>query len=178
MRLGILLTPGFLEAEAALTMEVARLLGWERFTLARGRTALEGSAGAVWTPKYTFAARPELDVLVIPGGPSMSRLGRDAEHQDWLNEAWSGLRAVFCGANGALFLLEAGHVSGRVAAHPITREALDGTALQRCDEPYHWQGKICTTQGYFALASAVLDWAGFAEEARAHLGLGDSGPRR
>lgn len=172
MRTGVLLTPGFLEAEAALALEVARLLGWERFTVARGRTALEGSAGAVWTPRYTFAARPELDVLVIPGGSQMSKLGRDAEHQDWLAEAWGGLRAIFAGANGALFLWEAGQVSGQVASHPIAEEALARTPLAHCNEPYHWQGKVCTTKGYLALAEAVLDWAGFAEEARVHLGLG------
>lgn len=171
MRLGVLLTPGFLEAEAALAMEAARLLGWERFTVARGRTALEGSAGAVWTPKYTFVARPELDVLVIPGGPNMRKLGRDLEHQDWLNEVWGSLRAVFTGANGALLLWEAGHVSGQVAAHPITEETLAGTSLERSQAPYHWQGKVCTTQGYLALVKAMLDWAGLAEEARAHLGL-------
>jgi putative intracellular protease/amidase len=170
--MGVLLTPGFLEVEAALVLEVARLLGWERFTLARGRTALEGSAGVVWTPKYTFAARPEPDVLVIPGGPQMSKLGRDAEHQDWLGEVWEGLRAIFTGANGVLFLWEAGQVSGKVAAHPVAKEALAGTPLEHCQEPYHWQGKVCTTQGYLALAGAVLDWAGFAEEVRAHLGLG------
>jgi len=172
MRMGVLLTPGFLEAEAALVMETARLLGWERFAIARGRTALEGSAGAVWTPRYSFVARPELEVLVIPGGPNMRKLGRDAEHQDWLNEIWGDLRAVFVGVNGVLFLLEAGHLSGRVAAHPITEEGLVGTTLERTREPYQWQGKVCTTQGYLALSGAVLDWAGFAEEARAHLGLG------
>ncbi len=171
MRLAVLLTPGFLEAEAAWVMEVARLLGWERFTIARGRTALEGSAGAVWTPKYTFAARPEPDVLAIPGGPNMSKLGRDAEHRDWLNETWGRLRAVFAGANGALFLLEAGQLSGQVAAHPVAAEALAGTALRRVREGRCWQGKVCTTQGYLELARAVLDWAGFAEEARSHLGL-------
>lgn len=171
MRLGVLLTPGFLEAEAALAMETARLLGWERFTVARGRTALEGSAGAVWTPKYTFAARPELEVLVIPGGPNMRKLGRDVEHQDWLGETWDSLRAVFAGANGLLYLWEAGQVSGRVAAHPISKTALAETALEYSQENYCWQGKVCTTRGYLALVEALLDWAGFAEEARAHLGL-------
>jgi len=171
MRMGVLLTPGFLEAEAALVMEVARLLGWERFSIARGRTALEGSAGAVWTPKYTFAARPELDLLVIPGGPQMRKLGRDSEHQHWLGEVWNSLRAVFTGANAALFLWEAGYVSGQVAAHPIAQEALAGTALERSQGPFHWQDRVCTTQGYLALAGAVLDWAGSSEKARGHLGL-------
>ncbi|WP_027883594.1 DJ-1/PfpI family protein [Meiothermus rufus] len=171
MRLGILLTPGFLEAEAALVMEAARLLGWERFTIARGRTALEGSAGAVWTPKYTFAARPGLDVLVIPGGSQMRKLGRDDAYQDWLEEVWESLRAVFAGANGALFLLEAGRLSGSAAAHPVAAEALAGTPLKRVEEGWHWQGKLCTTQGYLELVQALLDWAGFAQEARAHLGL-------
>lgn len=171
MRLGVLLTPGFLETEAALTLEVGRLLGWERFTVARGRTALEGSAGAVWTPKYTFAARPEVDVLVIPGGPQMTKLGRDLQHQDWLGEIWDGLRAAFTGANGVLLLLEAGFVSGRVSVHPIAREALEGLALEFLEQPAHWRGKVCTTRGYLELGRAVLDWAGFSEEARAHLGL-------
>lgn len=171
MRLGVLLTPGFLEAEAALVLEIARLLEMERFTVARGRTALEGSAGAVWTPKYTFAARPELDALVIPGGPQMSKLGRDGEHQDWLGEVWGGLRASFTGANGVLMLLEAGLVSGKVSAHPVAREALEGSALELTDEPAHWRGKVCTTRGYLELGRAMLDWAGFSDEARAHLGL-------
>lgn len=171
MRVGILLTPSFLETEAALTAEVARLLGWESFTIARGRTALEGVAGAVWTPKYTFAARPEMDLLVVPGGAQMSKLGRDEQHQAWLGEHWEALRAVFCGANAALFMLESGHLSGKVAAHPGAREALAQTALKVVAEAAHWEGKVCTTRGYLDLARALLDYAGFADEPKRHLGL-------
>jgi len=152
-------------------MEVGRLLGWECFTTARGRTSLEGAAGSVWTPKYTFSARPELEVLVIPGGPQMSKLGRDELYRDWIHEVWDGLRAVFAGANGALFLLECGLVSGAVSAHPVAREALSGTTLKHLNEPLHWQGKVCTSRGYLDLARAILDWAGFSEEVGAHLGL-------
>ncbi|RMH56855.1 MAG: thiamine biosynthesis protein ThiJ [Deinococcus-Thermus bacterium] len=172
MRMGVLLTPGFLEAEAALALEVGRLLGWERFTLARGRTSLEGSAGAVWTPRYTFAARPQLDVLVVPGGGNMRKLGRDAAHQAWLAEVWEGLRAALGGANAALFWLEAGYLSSRPAAHPAAHAALRAAALEPVASPYLWQGKLCTTQGYLTLVEALLDWAGFSEEARGHLGLG------
>lgn len=171
VKLAVLLSPGFLEAEAALTLEAARLLGWESFTVARGRTSLEGAAGAVWTPRFTFVARPEPDVLVVPGGVSMSKLGRDEQHQDWLAEVWERQKAVFCGANGALFLLEAGRVSGRVAVHPVAREALAGTALTLAEGPTHWSGKVCTTRGYADLARALLDWAGFADDAKQHLGL-------
>ena len=166
-----MLTPGFLEAEAALALEAARLLGWEGFTLARGRTGLEGAAGSVWTPKYTFAARPQMDVLLIPGGSQMSKLGRDEQHQEWLGEIWEALRAVFCGANAPRFLLEAGYISGQVAAHPNAQEALSQTTLELTPQALHWQGKVCTTGGYLDLARALLDYAGFADEAKRHLGL-------
>ncbi|RDI96496.1 thiamine biosynthesis protein ThiJ [Meiothermus sp. QL-1] len=171
MRMGVLLTPGFLEAEAALALEVARLLQWEGFTLARSRASLEGNAGAVWTPKYTLAARPGLELLVIPGGSQMRRLGREAEHRAWLEEVWEGLQAVWTGANGALFLLEAGHLSGKAAAHPLAHEALRAAHLEPVAAPYHWQGKLCTTQGYLALLQALLDWANPAASIWTHLGL-------
>lgn len=171
MRMGILLTPGYLEAEAALVLEVARLLKIESFTLARGRTALEGSGGAVWTPKYTFAARPEMDVLVIPGGPQMSKLGNDPQHQDWLQEVWPGLRAVFLGANAGLFLLEQGELRGPVAGHTVVHEALREKGIQIEAKPWVWNGKVCSTSGYLDVARAVLEWIGFADDAKQHLGL-------
>ncbi len=171
MRLGVLLSPGFLEAEAALVLEASRLLGWEAFTVARGRTSLEGAAGSVWTPKYTFVARPQMDALVIPGGVSMSKLGRDEQHQDWLSENWESLRAVFCGANAALFLLEAGRLSGQVVSHSVADEAIAATTLSKTSGAFHWNGKVCTTGGYLHLLGAVLEWAGFSDEAKRHLGL-------
>lgn len=171
MKVGILLSPGFLEAESALAMEVCRLLGWEVFTVARGRTSLEGAAGSAWTPKYTFVARPELEVLVIPGGANMSKLGRDEQHQDWLNQNWEGLRAVFCGANAVLFLLEAGRLSGQVVSHAVADKALAATSLSKATGAFHWNGKTCTTGGYLHLVEAMLEWAGFADETKRHLGM-------
>lgn len=83
-----MLTPGFLEAEAALVLEVCRLLGLEAFTFAKARSSLEGQAGAVWTPRFAFSGRPEMEALVIPGGASMRRMGRDPVVQGWLEEAY------------------------------------------------------------------------------------------
>jgi putative intracellular protease/amidase len=173
VQLGVLLSPGFLEAEAALALEVARLLKWEAFTLARGRTALEGAGGSVWTPRYVLGARTALDVLVIPGGPQMSKLGRDPDHQDWFAQVWEGLRAVFTGANAALMLLELGHLqrSEPLAAHPVALEALRERGFWPEARPILWQGKVCTTRGYLELPRAMLEWAGFSGEARAHMGL-------
>lgn len=173
MQLGVLLSPGFLEAEAALALEVARLLKWEAFTLARGRTALEGAGGSVWTPRYVLGARTALEVLVIPGGPHMSKLGRDPDHQDWFAQVWGALRAVFAGSNAALMLLELGQLrrSEPLAAHPLALEALRERGFRPEARPWLWQGKVCTTRGYLELPKAMLEWAGFSEEAKAHLGL-------
>jgi putative intracellular protease/amidase len=171
MRIGVLLTPGYLEAEAALVLEALRLLRIEAFTVARGRTALEGSGGAVWTPKFTFAARPELDVLVIPGGPQMSKLGNDPQHQDWLREIWPGLKAVFLGANAGLFLLEQGELRSPVAAHHLAHEALREKGIRIENKPWVWNAKVCSTAGYLELTRALLDWTGFADTAKNHIGL-------
>jgi putative intracellular protease/amidase len=173
VQLGVLLSPGFLEAEAALALEVARLLKWEAFTLARGRTALEGAGGSVWTPRYVLGARTALEVLVIPGGPHMSKLGRDPDHQDWFAQVWGALRAVFAGSNAALMLLELGQLrrSEPLAAHPLALEALRERGFRPEARPWLWQGKVCTTRGYLELPKAMLEWAGFSEEAKAHLGL-------
>lgn len=181
MRVGVLLTPGFLEAEAALVLEVCRLLGLEAFTFAKARSSLEGQAGAVWTPRFAFSGRPEMEALVIPGGASMRRMGRDPVVQGWLEEAWSHLQAVFLGVNASLFLAEAGYLAGAVTAQALAREALAEKGFRVVEAPLVWHDKVCSTRGYLDLARAVLDWQLAPAEVRQHLGLlepGREGSRR
>lgn len=103
----------------------------------------------------------------------MSKLGRDPDHQDWFAQVWGALRAVFAGSNAALMLLELGQLrrSEPLAAHPLALEALRERGFRPEARPWLWQGKVCTTRGYLELPKAMLEWAGFSEEAKAHLGL-------
>ncbi|PZA06166.1 MULTISPECIES: DJ-1/PfpI family protein [unclassified Meiothermus] len=171
MRVGVLLTPSFLEAEAALALEVCRLLGLEAFTFAKARSSLEGQAGAVWTPRFALSGRPQMEVLVVPGGASMRRMGRDPVLQGWLEEAWPHLQAVFLGANASLFLAEAGYLGGTVTAQALAREALAERGFRVVEAPLVWHGKVCSTRGYLDLARALLDWQLAPPGLRQHLGL-------
>lgn len=170
MRVGVLLTPHFLEAEAALVLEACRVLGLEAFTIAKSRSAHEGVAGSIWTPKYAFSARPEMQALVVVGGTQMSKLGQDAVHREWLSATMPGLQAVFLGANASLFWLESSQLNGAVAAHPLAVGPLAEKHITVVTEAVHWQQGVCSTQGYGWLVQALLDWQLAPPEVRAALG--------
>ncbi len=164
MRIGVLLTMGFLEAEAAPVLEAARLLREagseiEAFTVAKSRHGLEGAAGSLWTAKYAVSARPRLDVLVVPGGKGLERAGADLQLELWLEEIWDGLQAVFLGANGAVFLGRLGRAPALVAAHPAYGAEVRRYA-QIGHETAYAVGKVTSTAGYLFLLGALLDHLG------------------
>ncbi|AEB11132.1 DJ-1/PfpI family protein [Marinithermus hydrothermalis] len=180
VRIGVLLTMGFLEVEAAGVLELVRLVrraggAVEAVTVAKGRPGLEGAAGAVWTPRYAVVVRPELEALVIPGGQGMAKAGRDPVLAAWLREAWPALDAVFLGANAAVLLAEAGLAPSAVAAHPRARPALEAQHLRVVEAPIHREGRVVSTRGYAHLLRALAEYLEArglpAREALVHLDL-------
>ncbi|GEM_PF-132766 len=161
MRVGVLLTMGFFEAEAAVVLDAMRILkenGAEvkAFTLAKSRHGLEGAAGSSWTARYALSARPQLDVLVVPGGKGLVRAARDLQTELWLEEVWPELKGVFLGGNGAVFLGELGRAPQLVAAHPAYAPEV-GRYAKVGHETAYAVGKVTTTAGYLFLLGAVLD---------------------
>lgn len=156
--LGVLLFPGFYEVEAALALEAARALGLERATLAKGRRALLGRAGAVWTPTYAFPARPPLRALVLPGAEGVERWGADPVYLAFLDEVWEDLEAVFVGENAHLFLAEAGRLPPRVAAPEGVAPLLLAQGYRVEEAPWHREGRVWTTRGGMDLWAALWDW--------------------
>lgn len=158
-QLGILLTPGFLELEAATALEVCRQLKIPACTVARARSSLEGLAGAIWTPRFAFPACPPLQVLVIPGGSQMRRQGSDPATQEWLDRQHKGpLRAVFLGSNAALLWHSFRPLSEPVAARPETATALLEEGLEVSHQAICWEGTLCSTQGARALEDILHQW--------------------
>lgn len=156
---GILLTPGFLEVEAALALEACRQQQVAACTVARARSSLEGMAGAIWTPKYAFPACPPLRALVIAGGSQMRRQGLDLTTQTWLRRLQEGpLKAVFLGGNAALLWHSFQPLSLPVAARSEAAEALSEAGLTLSPQAVCWEGPICSTQGGPHLAQALQDW--------------------
>jgi len=152
---------GFLEAEAAPVLDAARILResgaeLEAFTLAKSRHSLEGAAGTVWTARYSLPARPELNLLVVPGGKGLARAARDLQMELWFEEVWPRLDAIFLGANGPVFLGELGRAPQLVAAHPAYLEEVKRYAKPGHETAYA-VGKVTTTAGYLFLLGALLD---------------------
>ena len=161
MRIGVFLTMGFLEAEAAPVLDAIRIMREsgsevEAFTIAKSRHGLEAAAGSLWTAKYALAARPQLEVLVVPGGRGLARAARDLQVGLWIEEIWNGLQAVFLGANGPVFLGEMGRAPALVAAHPAYADEVRRYA-QLGHETAYAVGRVTTTAGYLFLLGALLD---------------------
>lgn len=156
--LGVLLFPNFYEVEAALALEAARGLGLPRATLAKGRRALLGRAGAVWTPTYAFPARPSLRALVLPGAEGVERWGKDPVYLAFLEEVWGDLEAVFVGENAHLFLSEAGRLPDRIAASKEVATLLRVQGYRVEEAPWHREGRVWTTRGGMDLWVALWDW--------------------
>lgn len=161
MQIAVLLTPGFLESEAALVLEVARIWGQsqaeiEAFTIAKARTSLQAAGGSVWTPKLTFMSRDPVEVLVIPGGQTMTKSGRDPAIQNWLRQTWHNLEHVFLGSNAAILLAEAGLCPNKVAAHPVAGATLAGLGIALAPDSVMEQGKVVSSRGQLALVQSLV----------------------
>ncbi len=118
-----------LQTAAALAGDALEL---EAFTVARSRASIQTDADLTLTPAWPFAAVPELDGLVVPGGAGVAQALRD--------DATTGFVArvaarddvhLFGISSGTLLLGAAGIVRGhRVATHPeVVEHARDYAAL-------------------------------------------------
>lgn len=69
----------------------------------------------VMTPEYPIVgSAPEMDTLIVPGGPGAEKAGRDAHIGAFLRERVPGLRALGSVSTGAMVLGEAGLLEGLI----------------------------------------------------------------
>jgi transcriptional regulator GlxA family with amidase domain len=85
----------------------------EVFTLGRTRASIKCAGGLVMTPLYPITgSAPDMDVLIVPGGPGAEKAGRDAAISTFLRERVPHLRFVGSVSTGAIVLGEAGLIEG------------------------------------------------------------------
>lgn len=164
--IGIALFPGVEELDWVGPWEV--LAGWSRawpgdavsvFTVADGDEVIQCANGARVLPDRTWAAVPNLDVLVWPGGPGVaSQLGRDDVRARVQGAGRSGtLLTSVC--TGSLVLADAGVLDGRPATtYWASMEQLTslGTGIEpRPDDRFVDSGDVITASG----VSAGIDMA-------------------
>lgn len=121
MKVGILLYHDVLELDAAGPHTVLRTAArytdqsLEVFTLGRTRSSVKGAGGLVMTPEYPIVgSAPEMDALIVPGGPGAEKAGRDATIGAFLRERAPGLRVLGAVSTGAMVLGEAGLLEGLI----------------------------------------------------------------
>ncbi len=119
MKVGILLYHDVLELDAVGPHTVFRTAArytdaeLEVFTLGRTRSSVKGAGGLVMTPEYPIVgSAPEMDALIVPGGPGAEKAGRDATIGAFLRERVPGLRVLGSVSTGAMVLGEAGLLEG------------------------------------------------------------------
>ena len=124
MKIGTLLYHDVLELDAvgphAVFRAAARVMDTEGssselevFTLGRTRASIKCAGGLVMTPLYPITgSAPDMDVLIVPGGPGAEKAGRDAAISTFLRERVPHLRFVASVSTGATVLGETGLIEG------------------------------------------------------------------
>lgn len=121
MRVAILLFQNVLELDAVGPHTIFRTAARyapepvDVTTVGRSRAPVVGSGGMVVVPNLAFAASPEFDVLVVPGGPGADAAGRDPPTVAFLQAAAGRARVVASVCTGAMTLGGAGLLRGLVA---------------------------------------------------------------
>jgi transcriptional regulator GlxA family with amidase domain/YHS domain-containing protein len=139
--------------------------GYHCYTVALTSAELTTDQGGLHLrPDYTFATAPRPDIVVVPGGPGVSRCQQDAAFITQL-KALSGRAAqTMSVCTGALLLAQAGVLDGRRATtHQGTTDALaqqfPKVRVVR-DVRYVVDGPVLTTAG----VTAGLDGAFYLVE--------------
>jgi cyclohexyl-isocyanide hydratase len=157
--IGFLLFPGLTQLDLTGPYEVfARLPGTGNslWLIWKNREPVASDSGMAILPNTTFADRPRLDIVCVPGGPGVGALMEDAETLDFLRAAAEEARYVTSICTGSLVLGAAGLLRGRRAAcHWMSRDLLAAFGAKPIDERVVVDGNLVTGGG----VTAGIDFA-------------------
>ena len=124
--IGILIYPNLTQLDATGPAQVlARVPGATLHMIWKTRDPIPTDAGFSIVPNTTFADRPRLDVICVPGGGGQVALMTDPETLDFLRKQAATARYVTSVCTGSLVLGAAGLLKGyRSACHWAWREML------------------------------------------------------
>ncbi len=116
LKIGAIVFPNMDQMDFTGPFEVlSKLPNSEFHVLWKNQRPVRDYAGLVLTPQKTFADCPELDVLLIPGGPGQQALMDDETVLGFIREQASQAEYVMSVCSGALVCGAAGLLKGRRA---------------------------------------------------------------
>lgn len=175
--IGMLLFPRMTQLDLTGPYEVFARLPNTRVSLVAHRLdPVETDRGLVILPNATYADSPQVDVIVVPGGPGQQDLMDDAPTLAFLRRQAEGAAYVTSVCTGSLVLGAAGLLEGRRATcHWGAIDLLSHFGAMPTRERIVFDGRIITAAGVasgidFALALAArLDGETVAREIQLHI---------
>lgn len=171
-RIGMLIFPRLTQLDLTGPYEVlVRLPNTKVDLVAQGLEPVKTDRGMMLVPTVTFADCPQLDVVMVPGGPGQQELMEDSLVLDFLRRQARGAKYVTSVCTGSLVLGAAGLLKGRRATcHWAAIEHLKRLGAIPTPERVVVDGNIVTGAGVasgidFALKlAAILEGEAVARE--------------
>jgi cyclohexyl-isocyanide hydratase len=171
-QIGMLLFPRLTQLDMTGPYEVlARLPNAKVHLIARSLDPVMTDRGMAIVPTMTFAACPQLDVIMVPGGPGQQDLMEDAMVLEFLRHQARAAKYVTSVCTGSLVLGAAGLLQGkRATCHWAAIENLKALGAIPVSEHVVVDGSIITAAGVasgldFALTlAAILEGEATARE--------------
>ncbi len=149
MEIGALVYPRMDQADFTGPFEVLAQLPDCRFHVIWKQSApLRDQAGLILTPETTFESAPQLDVLVVPGGPGVDALLEDRETLAFVQRQFQGARYLLSVCTGALLCGAAGLLEGkRATTHWTALDLLPRFGATAVDQRVVDDGRLVTAAG-------------------------------
>ena len=171
-QIGMLLFPRLTQLDMTGPYEVlARLPNAKVHLIARSLDPVMSDRGMAIVPTMTFTACPQLDVVMVPGGPGQQDLMEDAMVLEFLRNQARAAKYVTSVCTGSLVLGAAGLLKGkRATCHWAAIENLKALGAIPVSERVVVDGTIVTAAGVasgldFALTlAAILEGEATARE--------------
>jgi len=156
--------------------EVLSRCNLECLLVAPSRSAVTCEGGLRLLPDTDFESCPQLDVLVVPGGPGQSKALDDEALIAFVAQRASAARFVLGVCTGVLLLAAAGVLRGRSATtHWLAREELERLGVRSLPKRVVWDGNVVTAAGVSSGIDMALDFVakvyGPAEAQRIQLSI-------
>jgi cyclohexyl-isocyanide hydratase len=182
--IGMLVFPRLTQLDMTGPYEVlARLPNTKVHLVAHTMAPVKTDRGMEIVPTVTFAGCPQLDIVMVPGGPGQQDLMEDAPVLEFLNRQAAGAKYVTSVCTGSLVLGAAGLLKGRRATcHWAAIEHLKALGAIPVSQRVVMDGNIITGAGVasgidFALAVAgVLDGEEVAKQIQLQIEYDPSPP--
>jgi cyclohexyl-isocyanide hydratase len=155
---GFVVFPGYTGLDLIGPHEVLARTSIECVLIAASTAPVVSDRGLRVVPDTDFANAPELDILVIPGGPGQTPAMDDTALVGFIAERAARARWVLGVCTGTLLLAQADVLCGRPATtHWLAMEELGRLGAEPTHRRTVWSGNVLTGAGVSSGIDAALE---------------------